>query len=98
MIKNLFITVLLMTLFFSPNVFAKEVNFTILHTNDEHSAIISHSPVNDLENSIGGFARIYTVIEEIRESKNESVLLFNSGDFSGALFLIGWLYIIILLN
>ncbi len=69
----------------------KEFHFTILHTNDMHSALIPHSPAIDyhpeVENSaIGGFARLATAINEIRQKKtaqNEPVLLFDAGDFLG---------------
>ncbi len=73
--------------------------FTILHTNDEHSALIPHSPAidhdpaNPDDPTVGGFARLATVIEEIRIRKaeqNEPVLLFNAGDFLGGS-AYGWL-------
>ena len=68
-----------------------ELHFTILHTNDLHSALIPHSPAADyrteLENpAVGGFARLATAVEEIRESKigeGEPVLLLDAGDFLG---------------
>jgi 5'-nucleotidase / UDP-sugar diphosphatase len=76
-----------------------EINFTILHTNDEHSALIPHSPAIDYdpqnpeEPTIGGFARLATALEDIRAQKakeNEPVLLFNAGDFMGGT-AFGWL-------
>ena len=68
-----------------------EVNFTILHTNDEHSAIVPHSPAVDYQpggsdRAIGGFARLAGAVEEIRkekEGRDEPVLLLNAGDFLG---------------
>ena len=68
-----------------------ELHFTILHTNDLHSALIPHSPAVDyrpeLENpAVGGFARLATAVEEIRENKigeGEPVLLLDAGDFLG---------------
>lgn len=75
------------------------IDFTILHTNDEHSALIPHSPAIDHDPSnpddptIGGFARLATVIEQIRTEKaqtGEPVLLFNGGDFLGGS-AFGWL-------
>jgi len=72
---------------------------TILHTNDEHSALIPHSPAidhdptNPDDPTVGGFARLATVIEEIRIRKaeeNEPVLLFSGGDFLGGS-AYGWL-------
>ncbi len=70
----------------------EELHFTILHTNDMHSALILHSPAVDYpppdkaNPAIGGFARLATAVEEIRESKRrkgEPVLLFDAGDFLG---------------
>ncbi len=84
-----------------------ELDFTILHTNDEHSSLLPHFQVADYglaameietmgtgDNiSLGGFARLATAIELVREEKQETgepVLLFNAGDFlGGAIF--GWL-------
>ncbi len=68
-----------------------EIFFTILHTNDEHSSLIPHSPAVDnhpeLENpSIGGYARLATQIKQIRKEKAvlaEPVLLVSAGDFMG---------------
>lgn len=69
---------------------AEEKTFTILHTSDEHSAFlplpfIDYHP--DKENpSIGGFARLATVIQQIKSEKlkqQEPVLIFSSGDNIG---------------
>ena len=68
-----------------------ELYFSILHTNDMHSELIPHSPAADYrpgeDNAgIGGFARLATAVDEIRESKmkaGEPVLLFDAGDFLG---------------
>lgn len=76
-----------------------ELPFTILHTNDEHSALIPHSPAidHDPDNpddpTVGGFARLATAIQEIKTQKaevGEPVLLFNAGDFLGGT-AFGWL-------
>ncbi len=76
-----------------------EIRFTILHTNDEHSALIPHTPAvdhdpqNPEDPTVGGFARLATVIEDIRAQKareSEPVLLFNAGDFLGGT-AFGWL-------
>jgi len=69
----------------------EELYFCILHTNDMHSELIPHSPAVDYrpgeENAaIGGFARLATAVDEIRDSKRkegEPVLLFDAGDFLG---------------
>ncbi|SES96533.1 bifunctional metallophosphatase/5'-nucleotidase [Anaerobranca gottschalkii] len=67
-----------------------ELYFTILHTNDEHSALIP-SPLVDYHPSIdnpslGGFARLANAINSIREEKGkvgEPVLLLSAGDYIG---------------
>lgn len=68
-----------------------ELILTILHTNDEHGALIPHSPAVDYHPerrnpAIGGFARLGSAVNEIREQKkaaNEPVLLLSAGDFIG---------------
>ncbi|MCX8172251.1 MAG: bifunctional metallophosphatase/5'-nucleotidase, partial [Archaeoglobaceae archaeon] len=68
-----------------------ELFFTILHTNDEHSAILPHSPTIDFDRelrdpTIGGFARLSSAVNEIRMQKiqnAEPVILVSAGDFSG---------------
>jgi len=69
----------------------EELYFCILHTNDMHSALIPHSPAVDYnpeeeDPTIGGFARLATAVDEIRDNKmreGEPVLLFDAGDFLG---------------
>ena len=68
-----------------------ELFLTILHTNDEHSAVIPHSPTADFhpelaDPTIGGYARLATAVQQIREQKAEAgepVLLFSGGDYTG---------------
>lgn len=79
----------------SPEPTDDEVPFTILHTNDEHSSLIPHSPAIDHDPedptraedpTVGGFARLATAIEEVREKKEsegEQTLLLSGGDFLG---------------
>ncbi len=67
------------------------INLTILHTNDEHGALIPHSSAIDFhpyreDPSIGGYARLAAAVEEIRQEKQaagEPVLLLSGGDFIG---------------
>ena len=80
----------------SRNQSGEEKEIVILHTNDEHSEIIPHSPVLDYntenDRSTGGMARLGGTVEEItREYRTEvPVFLFNAGDFlAGTPF--GWL-------
>ncbi len=69
----------------------EELFFTILYTNDEHSAVIPHSPAVDfnprMDNpALGGFARLATAVKEIRAAKGQSgepVILTSGGDFIG---------------
>jgi 5'-nucleotidase/UDP-sugar diphosphatase len=69
----------------------EELYFCILHTNDMHSELLPHSPAVDYrpgeENpAVGGFARLATAVDEIRENKmreGDPVLLFDAGDFLG---------------
>lgn len=72
--------------------------FTILHTNDEHSSLIPHSPAIDYysefgDPTVGGFARLASAIKTIKAEKaeeNEPVLVFSAGDFLGGS-AFGWL-------
>jgi len=65
-------------------------SFTIIHTNDEHSFLLpnplSEVRPDDPDASVGGFARLATVVTEIRRQKakeQEPVLLVSAGDFLG---------------
>ncbi|MDW7740211.1 MAG: bifunctional metallophosphatase/5'-nucleotidase [Bacillota bacterium] len=68
-----------------------EIYFTILHTNDEHSALIPHSPAIDYHPerdnpTVGGFARLASAVNQIREDREavgQPVLLFSAGDYMG---------------
>ncbi len=67
-----------------------ELYFTILHTNDEHSALIPH-PIET--RAKGGFARLATLVQEIRAEKNafnEPVLTVSAGDIFSE-YLYSWL-------
>lgn len=67
---------------------AEELNFSILHTSDEHSSLRPAPLSNYLPGqnctALGGFARLATFVEQFRSSKaSEPVLLLSSGDFIG---------------
>lgn len=70
----------------------RELFFTILHTNDEHSALIPHgpaagSPAVNGNSSTGGFARLATLLKDVRAEKEpagEPVMLVSSGDIIGS--------------
>ena len=67
-----------------------ELRVTILHTSDEHSAVLP-SPLVELAAgnpaaTRGGFARLATIVAELRRRKTEAgepVLLTSSGDHTG---------------
>ena len=65
--------------------------FTILHTNDMHSNLIGVGPASDYtpdilndDKTIGGYARVATVIAERRKARQAQgpVLVLDAGDFS----------------
>ncbi len=71
---------------------AAEIEFTVLHTNDEHSHLIPHTPTMDRQlppaedGSRGGMARLAGAVGEIEEElgANRPLFLLNGGDFIGA--------------
>ncbi|NNK84728.1 MAG: bifunctional metallophosphatase/5'-nucleotidase, partial [Desulfobacterales bacterium] len=73
---------------------AAEKTLTIVHSNDLHSHFLgapsntAYSPsVTGDDDTLGGFARIATVIKAVKQSRKNSVLVFDSGDFMmGSLF------------
>ncbi len=76
----------------------KEFLFTLMHTNDEHSALIPFGPAVDYHPveknaTLGGFARLATVVADIRAEKEwngEPTLLVSAGDHIGGT-IFGWL-------
>ncbi|MBN1700169.1 MAG: bifunctional metallophosphatase/5'-nucleotidase [Spirochaetales bacterium] len=80
--------------FLTSGIFAQKKTLTIIHTNDLHSHLLGFGPnidytpfsVNDDE-TVGGWARIAAVIDEIRSSRGNPVLVLDAGDFTmGTLF------------
>jgi 5'-nucleotidase / UDP-sugar diphosphatase len=75
-------------LLFAPMASLSQVRqFTILHTSDEHSVLFP-LPLADYETGAadytkGGYARLATLVERIRNETEEPVLLFSSGDIIG---------------
>ncbi|MFN3554814.1 MAG: bifunctional metallophosphatase/5'-nucleotidase [Bacteroidales bacterium] len=69
-------------------IFSQSQRFTLLHTSDEHS-VLSPLPAADYHPwesnpSLGGFARLAGMVNQIRAQKGEEpVLLLSSGDFIG---------------
>ncbi len=65
----------------------QEIDFTIMHTNDEHSSLLSHRPTEQsynaqLDERVGGIARLETLIKRRKaERSHENTLLVSGGDF-----------------
>ena len=70
----------------------RQITFTILHTNDLHSNLVGMAPaldyapdkINDGDKTLGGVARLATVIAERRSARKDRgpVLVFDGGDYS----------------
>jgi 5'-nucleotidase/UDP-sugar diphosphatase len=69
------ILVLLAFLAVTPFLHSAPKVLTILHTNDTHSNLFPFGP----ENSLGGIARMSSLIKELR-AKDQNVLALNAGD------------------
>jgi len=73
---------------------SEEKKLTILHTNDLHSHLLGHSPNMDYtpgilgdDETLGGWARIATVIKREKGARAHPVLVLDGGDFlMGTLF------------
>jgi 5'-nucleotidase / UDP-sugar diphosphatase len=88
---------ILLLIFFSISVITlgqTETKITILHTNDLHSRLMGYAPesayspltVND-DKTVGGFARIASIIKTEKESNKGMTLVLDAGDFMmGTLF------------
>ncbi len=90
---KIFMAVLICMLF-SLTGYAEEKHLTILHTNDLHSHFLGFSPngdyspdsIND-DKTIGGWARIATVIKSEKGKRSNPFLVLDAGDFlMGSLF------------
>lgn len=69
---------------------SSELFFTILHTNDEHSALVPSPLVdydpNTQDPTVGGFARVSTLVNRVRAAKSaedEPVVLVSAADILG---------------
>ena len=78
----------LFVLLLSFTLVAPAQKLTILHTNDLHSRMLGFSPNADYtpfitgdDSTVGGFARIATLIKEEKEAKPGEVLVLDAGDF-----------------
>lgn len=74
--------------------FAQEKRITFIHTNDLHSHMMPFAPELDfvpheinVDQTVGGWARIATLIQEERGKRTNPVLVLDAGDFTmGSLF------------
>ncbi|MEI7483530.1 MAG: 5'-nucleotidase C-terminal domain-containing protein [Ignavibacteriota bacterium] len=73
--------------FLSSNLMSREIPFTILHVSDSHSYLLGSGTKNtSLEYTHGGFARLFTLVNNIKGT-DTNVLFYHSGDmFTGDLF------------
>ena len=92
--KRIFFFLLCVIIFAGASAYSEEVTFTILHTNDMHSHLLGHNPnidytpntINDDE-TLGGWARLATVIKREKAARTNTVLILDGGDFlMGTLF------------
>jgi 5'-nucleotidase len=73
---------------------AAEKMLTIIHTNDMHSHVLGAPPnieytpsMTGDDDTIGGWARIATVINDVKKNRQNTVLVLDAGDFlMGSLF------------
>ena len=93
--NRLFIIPLVFLSLIIPQIlFAGEKLLTIIHSNDMHSHFLGASPNIDYsplttgeDKTIGGWARIATVIKETKKERSNPVLVVDAGDFlMGSLF------------
>ncbi len=92
--RHFFSFLLVCFAFISSSALAGEKSLTIIHTNDLHSHLLGHSPNKDYtpmelgnDQTLGGWARIATVIESEKKNRNNPVLVLDAGDFlMGTLF------------
>jgi len=78
----------------AQTVFGGEKALTIVHSNDLHSHLLGSSPSTSYtpdrtgdDETVGGWARIATVIKEVKKNRHNPVLVLDAGDFlMGSLF------------
>lgn len=88
------LAVAFLSLMIPQHLFAGEKLLTIIHSNDMHSHFLGASPNIDYsplikgeDKTIGGWARIATVIKEVKKERSNPVLVVDAGDFlMGSLF------------
>ena len=88
------ILIILAALLFASGSIAAEKQLTIVHTNDMHSHFQGFSPEIDYQpfkihadKTLGGWARVATVIKNTRKERSHPVLVLDAGDYTmGSLF------------
>ena len=91
---HLILSVAIIVLVLPVTLFAAEKNLTIVHTNDMHSHFlgvpsnIEYTPFKTGDDkTLGGWARIASVIKKVRRDRKHPVLVLDGGDFlMGSLF------------
>jgi len=92
--KYFFLTLVFLIINCSSIGYSSENRLTILHTNDLHSHFLGFSPNGDYsplitenDKTIGGWARIATVIKSEKRKRDKPFLVLDAGDFlMGSLF------------
>ncbi len=93
-VKYFFLFLIFLIINCSSIVYSAETRLTILHTNDLHSHFLGFSPNGDYspqitgnDKTIGGWARIATVIKSEKAKRDNPFLVLDAGDFlMGSLF------------
>jgi 2',3'-cyclic-nucleotide 2'-phosphodiesterase (5'-nucleotidase family) len=78
MMKRVSIIAIVLMLVLSMAAIAAPVKLTIVHTNDTHGRIASYA-VTGVQGEVGGFAKLYTLVQQIRKDV-PNVLLLDAGD------------------
>ncbi len=92
--KLLRTVLILVAILFSTNGMAAEKLLTVVHTNDMHSHFQGFSPEIDYQpfnvhadKTLGGWARVATVIQNTKKERTNPVLVVDAGDYTmGSLF------------
>ena len=82
------VPILFLMITVAPQALAAEKMLTIIHTNDMHSHVLGAPPnieytpsVTGDDETIGGWARIATVINDVKKNRQNTVLVLDAGDF-----------------
>ncbi len=92
--RTFIITISAAVIFIAASAMAAPKKLTIVHTNDMHSHLLGFSSNIDYtpdttgdDETIGGWARISTVIKNVKKVRDNTVLVLDGGDFlMGSLF------------